>query len=178
MLEQYFIQYDLSGCCLRAPWIMEKDDFKYSLSFGEDVFGGPRWRDLVGAKRADEYVKSGAVPLMLDPKGKPVQRNFVHVSDLVAAIVRALDHPKAHQQTFNICMDEPVDYRHVADYLKETRELPSVEIETPFWSTWLDNSKAKFLLGWRPAFDLKRLIEEAWTYQRSESDPRRVWYPG
>jgi nucleoside-diphosphate-sugar epimerase len=107
-----------------------------------------------------------------------VQRNFVHVSDLVAAIVRALDHPKAHQQTFNICMDEPVDYRHVADYLKETRGLLSVEIETPFWSTWLDNTKAKFLLGWRPAFDLKRLIEEAWTYQRSESDPRRVWYPG
>ena len=65
----------------------------------------------MGAKRADEYVKSGAVPLMLDPKGKPVQRNFVHVSDLVAAILRALDHPKAHQQTFNICMDEPVDYR-------------------------------------------------------------------
>jgi nucleoside-diphosphate-sugar epimerase len=178
MLEQYFIQYGLSGCCLRAPWIMEKDDFKYSLSFGEDVFGGPRWRDLVGASRADEYVKSGAVPVMLDPKGKPVQRNFVHVSDLVAAILRALDHPKAHQQTFNISMDEPVDYRHAADYLKETRGFPSVEIETPYWSTWLDNTKAKFLLGWRPAFDLKRLIEEAWAYQRSEQEPRRVWYPG
>jgi nucleoside-diphosphate-sugar epimerase len=178
MLEQYFIQYDLSGCCLRAPWIMEKDDFKYSLSFGEDVFGGPCWRDLVGPEGADQYVKSGAVPLMLDPTGKPVQRNFVHVSDLVDAIIRALDHPKAHQQTFNICMDEPVDYRKVADYLKETRGLPAVEIETPFWSTWLDNTKAKFLLGWRPAFDLKRLIDEAWSYQRSEADPRRVWYPG
>jgi UDP-glucose 4-epimerase len=178
MLEQYFIQYDLSGCCLRAPWIMEKDDFKYSLSFGEDVFGGPRWRDLVGTERADEYVKRGAVPLMLDPKGKPVQRNFVHVSDLVDAIVQAIDHPKAHQQTFNICMDEPVDYRQVAEYLKLTRDLPSVEIETPFWSTWLDNSKAKFLLGWRPAYDLKRLIEESWTYQRSKADPRKVWYPG
>jgi UDP-glucose 4-epimerase len=178
MLEQYFIQYGLSGCCLRAPWIMEKDDFKYSLSFGEDVFGGPRWRDLVGAKRADEYVKTGAVPLMLDPKKKPVKRNFVHLSDLVDAILRALDHPKAHQQTFNICMDEPVDYKHVADYLKETRGLPPVEIETPYWSTWLDNAKAKFLLGWRPAFDLKRLIEEAWAYQRSPDDPRKVWYPG
>lgn len=178
MLEQYFVQYDLEGCCLRAPWIMEKDDFRYSLSFGDDVFGGPRWRDLVGAERADEYVKSGAVPLMLDPAGKPVKRNFVHVSDLVDAIMRALDHPKAHQQTFNISMDEPVDYRWVADYLKETRGFPSVEIETPFWSTWLDNAKAKFLLGWRPAYDLKRLIEEAWTYQRSEADPRRVWYPG
>jgi nucleoside-diphosphate-sugar epimerase len=178
MLEQYFIQYELSGCCLRAPWIMEKDDFKYSLSFGEDVFGGPRWRDLVGPERADQYVKSGAVPVMLDPTGKPVQRNFVHVSDLVAAILLALDHPKAHQQTFNICMDEPVDYQRVADHLKETRGLPAVEIETPFWSTWLDNAKAKFLLGWRPEFDLKRLIDEAWSYQRGEADPRRVWYPG
>jgi UDP-glucose 4-epimerase len=178
MLEQYFIQYGVSGCCLRAPWIMEKDDFKYSLSFGEDVFGGPRWRELVGAQRADEYVINGAVPLMLDPKGKPVRRNFVHVGDLVDAILRALDHPRAPQQTFNICMDEPVDYQKVAGYLKETRGLPSVEIETPYWSTWLDNTKAKFLLDWRPGFDLMRLIEEAWAYQRSEADPRRVWYPG
>ena len=124
MLEQYFIQYDLPGCCLRAPWIMEKDDFKYSLSFGEDVFGGPRWRDLVGAEQADRYVKTGAVPVMLDPAGKPVQRNFVHVSDLVDAIVLSLDHPKAHQQTFNICMDEPVDYQRAADYLRASRGLP------------------------------------------------------
>jgi UDP-glucose 4-epimerase len=178
MLEQYFIQYDLNGCCLRAPWIMEKDDFKYSLSFGEDVFGGPRWRDLVGVERAAEYVKTGAVPLMLDPNGKAVKRNFVHVSDLVEAILLTLDHPKARQQTFNICMDEPVDYQQVAEYLRQTRNLPSIAIPTPFWSTWLDNAKAKFLLGWRPRFDLKRLIDDAWEYRRSMGDPRKVWYPG
>ena len=28
MLQQYCIQYGINGCCLRAPWIMEKDDFK------------------------------------------------------------------------------------------------------------------------------------------------------
>jgi nucleoside-diphosphate-sugar epimerase len=178
MLEQYFVQYDLSGCCLRAPWIMEKDDFKYTLSFGEDVFGGPRWRDLVGAERADEYVRAGAVPLMLDPNGNPVLRNFVHVSDLVEAMVLALDHPKARQQTFNICMDEPVDYRKVADYLHQTRKLPAVEVKTPYHSTWLDNTKAKFLLGWRPRVDLNCLIDDAWEYQRSPADPRKVWYPG
>jgi nucleoside-diphosphate-sugar epimerase len=178
MLEQYFIQYDLSGCCLRAPWIMEKDDFKDSLSFGEDVFGGPRWRDFVGSERAQEYMKRNAVPLMLDPNGEPVKRNFVHVSDLVESIVVALDHPNARQQSFNICMDEPVDYRQVADYLRETRGIPSVEITTPYWSIWMDNSKAKFLLNWRPSYDLKRLIEEAWSYRRNESDPRKVWYPG
>lgn len=178
MLEQYYVQYDLSGCCLRAPWIMEKDDFKYTLSFGEDVFGGPRWRDLVGPQRADELIKQNAVPVMLDPNGLPVKRNFVHVNDLVESMILALDHPQARQQTFNICMDEPVDYRQVADYLLETRRMPSIEIKTPYWSTWLDNSKAKFLLGWRPRFDMKRLIEEAYSYQRGEADPRRVWYPG
>ena len=118
------------------------------------------------------------MPLMLDPAGRPVKRNFVHVSDLVDCMMLALDHPRAQQQTFNICMDEPVDYGHVADYLRETRGFPSVEITTAYWSTWLDNSKAKFLLGWRPRFDLRHLIEEAWSYKRSESDPRKVWYPG
>ena len=178
LLEQYYVQYDLTGCCLRAPWIMEKDDFKYSLSFGEDVFGGPRWRDLVGAERADAYVKSGTVPLMLDPDGQPVKRNFVHVSDLIQAVLLAFDNPKARRQTFNICMDEPVDYGEVAAYLRATRGLPAVEIKTPFRSTWLDNTKAKFLLGWRPQYDLAKLIDEAWTYQRAADEQRKIWYPG
>ena len=39
IVEQYAIQYGMNVCCLRAPWIMEKDDFKHSLSFGDDVFG-------------------------------------------------------------------------------------------------------------------------------------------
>jgi UDP-glucose 4-epimerase len=178
MLEQYYIQYDLNGCCLRAPWIMEKDDFKYQLSFGEDVFGGPRWRDLVGARRADEYARAQTVPVMLDPAGRPVQRNFVHVSDLAEAIVAAIDHPRARQQTFNICMDEPVDYRRVAEHLAGTRGLPSVDVETPYHSTWLDNAKAKFLLGWRPKYDLARMIDEAYEYRRAADDPRHIWYPG
>ncbi len=178
MLEQYTIQYGLNGCCLRAPWIMEKDDFKYQLSFGEDVFGGPRWRDLVGTEKADEYVKTQAVPVMLDPDGKPVKRNFVHVDDLVSAILAAIDAPKARQQTFNICMDEPVDYGALGNYLAKTRGLPLVDILTPYHSTWLDNAKAKFLLNWRPEYDLKKMIESAWTYQRKPDDPRKIWYPG
>jgi UDP-glucose 4-epimerase len=178
MLEQYYIQYNLNGCCLRAPWIMEKDDFKYQLSFGEDVFGGPRWRDLVGAEKADEYVKAQTIPVMLDPHGKPVKRNFVHVDDLVSAILAAIDAPSAFQQTFNICMDEPVDYGAVGDYLAKTRGLPTVDISTPYFSTWLDNSKAKFLLGWRPEYDLPEVIDAAWDYERPPNDPRVIWYPG
>src|SRR5215216_4832692 len=178
MLEQYAIQYDLNGCCLRAPWIMEKDDFKYQLSFGEDVFGGPRWRELVGPAQADEYIRARTIPVMLDAAGEPMRRNFVHLSDLVDAVLLALDKPKSRQQTFNICMDEPVDYRKMGDYLDETRGYNTIEIGTPHHSTWLDNAKAKFLLGWRPQYDLARLIDAAFDYQRAEDDPRVVWYPG
>jgi UDP-glucose 4-epimerase len=179
MLQQYFIQYDLNGCCLRAPWIMEKDDFRFTLSFGEDVFGGPRWCELVESDKAAEFVKTETVPVMLDPKGKPVQRNFVHVSDLVSAMLAALENPAAaRQQTFNICMDEPVDYLAVADYLANSRQLPSVDVPTPFHSTWLDNTKAKFLLGWRPQIDLPQMIDLAWEYRRANDEPRKIWYPG
>ncbi len=178
MLEQYYIQYDLNGCCLMAPWIMEKDDFKYTLSFGEDVFGGPRWRDLVGAEQADRYVQDGTIPVLCDNEGEPITRGFVHVDDLSTAILAAIDHPRARQQKFNICTDEPIDYRKVAEHLMATRGLPSIDIRTSFVSTWLDNAKAKFKLTWRPAYDYKRIIDEAWDYQRADDDPRKVWYPG
>ena len=160
MLEQYYTQYDMNGCCLRAPWIMEKDDFKYTLSFADDVFGGPRWCDVVGEEKASVYREAGTVPVMLDAEGKSIQRNFVHVEDLVSAILTALDHPKARQELFHVCMDEPVDYRKVADHLRETRGIDHVDILTDFHSTWLDNTKAKFLLGWRPQYDLAKLVDD------------------
>lgn len=178
MLEQYHVQYGLSTCCLRAPWIMDKDDFKYQLSFGPDVFGGPRWCDLVGPERAAKYRESGAVPIMLDAHGVPLKRNFVHVDDLVSAIICALDLPATVGQTFNVCMDEPVDYGALARYLAETRGLLGVPVPTQYHSTWLDNSKAKFLLNWRPEFDLKKMTDSAWDYRRAADDPRIVWYPG
>lgn len=105
---------------------MEKDDLKYQLCFGEDVFGGPRWSDMVGAAQ----------------------------------------------------MDEPVDYGEMGKYLTETRGVPPIQIKTEYHSTWLDNTKAKLLLGWRPEYDMKRLIDSAWEYVRAQDDPRKVWYPG
>ncbi len=178
MLAQYYVQYGLNGCCLRAPWIMEKDDFKYQLSFGADVFGGPRWLELVGAEKAAGYARTNTIPVMLDAQGEPVKRNFVHVDDLVSAMLLALDNPRARQQTFNIAMDEPVDYAEVASYLAETRGLPAVGVPTAYHSTWLDNTKAKFLLGWRPQVDLKRMVDLAWDYERASDDARVIWYPG
>lgn len=178
MLEQYGIQYGINHCCLRAPWIMEKDDFRYTLSFGDDVFGGPVWKDLVPAEDARRYQKDGTVPLLRDSAGRPLKRNFVHVDDLCGAILKAIDNPRAERQLFNVSMDRPVDYGELAAYLKRTRGLEAIDIPSTYESTWLDNSKAKLELGWGPDYDLGKLVDAAWTYERAAGDPRTIWYPG
>jgi nucleoside-diphosphate-sugar epimerase len=178
MLAQFGIQYGLDWTCLRAPWIMEKDDFRHSLSFGDDVFGGPVWKDLVPAEEAAKCRADGIVPRLLDADGRPLRRNFVHVDDLVAAILAALETPQAAGRLFNVCMDEPVDYGALASYLERSRGLGAIDIPSAYHSNWMDNTAAKFALGWRPEYDLERLVEAAWAYERSPNDPRRIWYPG
>ena len=178
MVEQAGIQYGLDWCCLRAPWIMDKDDFRHTLSFGDDLFGGPDWKTMVPHDVAERSRATSAVPLLQEEDGTPVKRNFVHVDDLVDAIVIALTAPAARQRLYNICMDEPVDYAAVASYLAATRGLPATPVRGPYVSNWMDNSRAKAELGWRPAYDLERLIDSAWNYVRPAGEPRRVWYPG
>jgi UDP-glucose 4-epimerase len=123
MLEQYQIQYGVNGCILRAPWIMEKDDFRHALDFGEGQFGGPPWTDLIPEEERARHAAEPVVPLLLDRTSAPLRRGFLHVDDLVAAILAALDNPAARQQLFNIAMNEPVSYAQVADYLARTRGL-------------------------------------------------------
>lgn len=178
LLQQAQIQYGLDGCCLHTTWIMEKDDLKYGHTFGEDVFGGPRYCELVPADRARAYAAKGAVPVLLAADGVPLKRNFVHVDDLVNAILIALDHPAARQQTFHICMNEPLDYGAMGAYLARTRGLETVPVPSSFHTVWLDNAKARLKLGWSPAYDQVRLVEAAWSYERASDDPRKVWYPG
>ncbi|MEM9522545.1 MAG: NAD(P)-dependent oxidoreductase [Pseudomonadota bacterium] len=178
MLEQYQFQYGIKGCILRAPWIMEKDDFRFALSFGEDQFGGPPWTEFLSDADIRQSASEGLVPKMIDKDGHPLRRNFVHVDDLVEAILVALDNPVTHHQLFNIAMDEPVDYGELANHLKRTRDIGSREVNTPLHSNWLDNTKARLLLNWRPKIDLKKLVELAWAYRRSPDDPRKIWYPG
>jgi UDP-glucose 4-epimerase len=103
-----------------------------------------------------------------DAHGRPLKRNFVHVDDLVDAILAALDNPATKGKLYNIAMDEPVDYAAVAAYLKATQGLESIDIPSAYHSNWLDNTRAK----------LAKLIDAAWTFQRAPDDPRKVWYPG
>lgn len=95
------------------------------------------------------------MPLLEEADGTPVERNFVHVDDLVEAIALALTEPRARQRLYNIAMDEPVDYAEVAAHLAETRGLPATPVRSPYVGNWMNNSRAKAELGWRPQYDLR-----------------------
>lgn len=178
MLEQYGTQYGLHWTTLRAPWIMEKDDFRYALSFGDDQFGGPDWNEYMSEDQRRTYHARGNVPLLIAADGQPLKRNFIHLSDLVEAMLAAIDHPAARQQLFNIAMTEPVDYGIVATHLQQTRGLTPVEIPSPLHSNLLDNAKARLLLGWSPKVDTAGLVDGAFDYVRAPGDTRKIWYVG
>ena len=91
---------------------------------------------------------------MRDAHGRPLKRNFVHVDDLVDAILAALDNPATKGKLYNIAMDEPVDYAAVAAHLKATQGLGSIDIPSAYHSNWLDNTRAKLDLNWRPRYRL------------------------
>lgn len=178
MLKQFGVQYGMNWSTLRAPWIMDKDDFRFALEFGEDQFGGPAWEDMIDAQLLQRYSNGGFVPVMRDVNGQYLKRSFLHVDDLVFAIIATIDNPRAAGQLFNIAMDEPVDYGAIGKILHDKNGLEPVDINTPFHSNWLDNSKARMMLGWRPEIGLEQLVDRAWEYKRDKNDPRVTWYPG
>ncbi|MGV8935817.1 MAG: NAD-dependent epimerase/dehydratase family protein [Allorhizobium sp.] len=178
MLEQFGFQYGVNWSTLRASWIMEKDDFRYALALGDSQFGGPAWAELIDLDAIRPGCEGAYVPVMRDINGDYLKRNFVHVDDVVSAILAAIDNPRAEGQLFNISMDQPVDYGAVGARLATEKGLKQVDVDTPFHSNWLDNSKARMMLGWAPRIDLEQMIDRAWQYKRADSDPRIVWYPG
>lgn len=115
---------------------------------------------------------------MRDADGGFLKRNFIHVDDLIRAILLSLDNPDAYGELFNIAMNDPVDYGAVSSRLETGGRAQPADIATPFHSNWLDNAKARKVLGWKPMIGLEDLIERAWNYRRGENDPRIVWYPG
>lgn len=178
MLEQYGCQYGLNWTTLRAPWVMEKDDFRFAFDLSDAQFGGPSWDEIVDPERLAQLRCRRAFPVMRDAEGRPLKRGFIHVDDLVRAILASIDNEKAFGELFNIAMNEPVDYRRAADLAAQVAGLAPCDVETPFHSNWLDNSKARKVLGWTPDIDLSGLIDRAWSYRRAENDPRIIWYPG
>ena len=75
-------------------------------------------------------------------------------------------------------MNEPVDYGELGAYLKSRaacRRDPSPDA-LPLHLARQHQGQVPARLA--PRYDLKRLTDAAFDYQRAADDPRVVWYPG
>ena len=155
MVAQAGIQYGLDWTCLRAPWIMEKDDFRHTLSFGDDVFGAPDWKTLVAPEVAARCPRRRrgaaaarrrrrAAQAQLRPRRRPRRRD----PDRARPPGRRASGSTTSRWTSRstTARSPPTSPRPAA--------CPSIDIPSRFHSTWLDNARARLELGWRPAYDL------------------------
>jgi nucleoside-diphosphate-sugar epimerase len=107
-------------------------------------------------------------PLHLD-RGGDARIDHTYLDDCVDGIVRALDHPAHPHDAYNIASGEG---RTTAEMVAILRELiPGADISVGPGSHWysdeleappkgaLDITRARTVLGYRPAFDLERGLE-------------------
>ena len=105
-------------------------------------------------------------------------RDFVHVSDIVQANLRAMDSDAGDFETFNIGTGVPTSVNQIAKMLADGlgKQIPA-QIAGKFREGDIrhciaDISKARKLLGYKPAVSLQKGIPEllAWVRQQRASD--------
>jgi len=159
MGQQYHVQYGLPFVCLRASWIQHQDMILRHLSAAS-------WAGHLSARQKAMFRKSDYVALAMHPDGRPVVRHVVGLNDVVAAFLLAMENPASAGETFNIAAPAPFAYDEAAEYLSRKTSLPTMRIKVPEAHDFtIDIRKARKVLGYRPQYDIFRIIDDALAYR-------------
>jgi nucleoside-diphosphate-sugar epimerase len=102
------------------------------------------------------------------PEGSAWKRHVGDVRDVVTSCVLALTEPKAVGQAF-VIMSDALDYSIGVPHLAAVSGMGYAEVVFPraeFY--WYDMTKTHELLGYRSAYDSRRILEDAWRHQQGE----------
>lgn len=87
-------------------------------------------------------------------------RDFTHVSDVVAGLIRAMEKPVRHE-SINLCNGRNVTINKIAELIGGERNyLPPRKGD--ILHTLGDNSKARELLSWEPKVSIEEGIKDVW----------------
>jgi nucleoside-diphosphate-sugar epimerase len=169
MAQQYFHQQGVPAVILRMSWIHSEDDILTHLTVAGPQFGVPVWRELMSeAQRAKLAGGGDAVVALRHPDGRPMRRQIVAVEDCVQAFLLALRVPNIEGQTFMIAMTDPLDYVEAAAYAARQLGLPTLDLVDPVGQDFcIDATKARYVLGYRPKYDIMSLIDKAVQFRRA-----------
>ncbi|MCU0981784.1 MAG: NAD(P)-dependent oxidoreductase [Pirellulaceae bacterium] len=174
MFQQYYYQAGVPTVCLRISWIHAEDDILNHLTVAGECFGVPVWKELMNdGQRAVYGDGRDAAVALRHPDGRPLRRHIVAVEDCVQAFLLALQRDGIEGQTFLIAMTDPFNYVDAARYAAEKLGLDILDLVDPVGQDFcIDTTKARYVLGYQPRFDICRLIDQAVEFRRS-GQPRR-----
>jgi len=175
MTQQFYHQAGVPTVILRMSWIHAEDDILRHLTVAGEPFGVPVWRELMSAdERARFAGGSDAAVALRHPDGRPMRRHVVALEDCVQAHLLALEREGVEGHTFMVAMNEPFDYVETAQYAAEKLGIEVLELVDPVGQDFsIDVAKARYVLGYRPRYDIFGLIDHAIEFRRS-GRPRRA----
>ncbi|HXF64465.1 MAG TPA: NAD(P)-dependent oxidoreductase [Caldilineaceae bacterium] len=121
--------------------------------------------EAVVAELEGAAAKHGRQALLLarDAQGRSYKKHIADVHDIVAGFLAALGKPEAVGQTFQLAAPRAFTWEEAIPYLAEKLGLPYVDVRlaghTPTYYEF-DLSKGARLLGYRPSYDIFRMIDE------------------
>ncbi|MDZ7617731.1 MAG: hypothetical protein U1E05_12040, partial [Patescibacteria group bacterium] len=161
--------------CIRMSWIQREDDILTHLTVAGDQFGVPVWSELMTESQRAEFAGGrDAVVAVRHPDGKPMRRHIVAVEDCVQAYLLALKTEGIEGETFMIAMDQPFDYVEAAEYAARHLGIETLELVDPVGQDFcIDIAKSRWVLGYKPKYDIFSLIDKAIEFRRSGSRRRQ-----
>jgi nucleoside-diphosphate-sugar epimerase len=174
MFAQYFHQAGVPTVCLRISWIHAEDDILNHLTVAGECFGIPVWRELMNEEQQARYADRDAAVALRHPDRTPMRRHIVAVEDCVQSFLLALQQEGIEGHTFMIAMTDPFDYVDAAQYVAEQLGIDVLALVDPVGQDFcVDTTKARYLLGYRPQYDIRGLIDHAIAFRRSGARHRQ-----
>jgi nucleoside-diphosphate-sugar epimerase len=181
MTQQYYHQAGVPTVILRMSWIHAEDDILNHLTVAGESFGIPVWAELMSAEQRAVYGSNrDAAVALRHPDGQPMRRHIVALEDCVQAHLLALQREGIEGQTFMIAMGEPLEYVEAAEYAAGKLGIDVLELVDAVGQDFgIDIAKARYVLGYRPQYDVFRLIDQAIEFRRGQRTRRaRSGYKG
>src|SRR5919197_1092338 len=111
--------------------------------------------------------------------GGSQRRSFTWVGDVVNAMIKLIQHPKAYGEVFNVGHTDEISIYELAELVKAMTESPSEIICIPYEQAYEagfedmvrrlpDLTKTQRTIGYRPTLDLPRMLEWIIAYYRVE----------
>ncbi len=174
MFQQYYYQAGVPAVVLRMSWIQAEDDILTHLTVAGEGFGVPVWSELMNDQQRARFAEGGdAVVALRHPDGSPMRRHIVAVEDCVQAFLLALKREGIEGETFMIAMNDPFNYVDAARYAADRLGIETLDLIDPVGKDFcVDTTKARYLLGYQPKYDIDSLIDKAVEFRRSGAKRR------